>query len=150
MMEAELVSETLVFDLALMQLYVRENFITLIHRSSFKSYIMHPSYNLEDQHADLHHHENLNFTKYHHHRRYFLTISLSCDHHWHQAINLFTLGNVAEQVSPQKRLHGGAVFVESIPKTLSGKILRRELRKSKLWSFRNTIICAKYQLFHYM
>ncbi|KAJ9580127.1 hypothetical protein L9F63_004200 [Diploptera punctata] len=42
---------------------------------------------------------------------------------------------VAEQVSPQKRLHGGVEFVKSIPKTPSGKILRRELKlmlKSKL------------------
>jgi acyl-coenzyme A synthetase/AMP-(fatty) acid ligase len=46
-----------------------------------------------------------------------------------------TLGNVAGQVSPQKKLRGGVMFVESIPKTNSGKILRRELKtmlKSKL------------------
>ncbi|PNF29545.1 Luciferin 4-monooxygenase [Cryptotermes secundus] len=42
---------------------------------------------------------------------------------------------VADHVSPQKRLRGGVLFVESIPKTSSGKILRRELRimlKSKM------------------
>uniref|UniRef100_A0A182R867 Luciferin 4-monooxygenase n=1 Tax=Anopheles funestus TaxID=62324 RepID=A0A182R867_ANOFN len=45
---------------------------------------------------------------------------------------------VAGKVSEQKRLHGGVRFVETIPKTASGKILRRELRdlvkntKSKL------------------
>ncbi|CAG2057288.1 unnamed protein product, partial [Timema podura] len=42
---------------------------------------------------------------------------------------------VAGQVSPHKKLRGGVTFVDSIPKTSSGKILRRELRdstKSKL------------------
>jgi hypothetical protein len=37
-METELDSETLVFDLALMQLNARENFITLIRHESLKSY----------------------------------------------------------------------------------------------------------------
>ncbi|CAG9761517.1 unnamed protein product [Ceutorhynchus assimilis] len=35
---------------------------------------------------------------------------------------------VADVVSPQKRLTGGVIFVESIPKNQTGKILRRELR----------------------
>ncbi|XP_050085376.1 uncharacterized protein LOC126571137 [Anopheles aquasalis] len=35
---------------------------------------------------------------------------------------------VAERTSPAKRLHGGVRFVEEIPKNVSGKILRRELR----------------------
>nr|CAD7392266.1 unnamed protein product [Timema cristinae] len=42
---------------------------------------------------------------------------------------------VEGQVSPHKKLRGGVTFVDSIPKTSSGKILRRELRsfsKSKL------------------
>jgi len=42
---------------------------------------------------------------------------------------------VAGQVSPQKRLRGGVVFVQSIPRTDSGKLLRRKLKlmlKSKL------------------
>ncbi|XP_058118404.1 uncharacterized protein LOC131288319 [Anopheles ziemanni] len=45
---------------------------------------------------------------------------------------------VAERTSPAKRLHGGVRFVSEIPKNVSGKILRRELRamlnrpKSKL------------------
>ncbi|XP_055616636.1 uncharacterized protein LOC129762426 [Toxorhynchites rutilus septentrionalis] len=45
---------------------------------------------------------------------------------------------VAERTSPAKRLHGGVRFLSEIPKNLSGKILRRELRamlqnpKSKL------------------
>ena len=42
---------------------------------------------------------------------------------------------VNERVSSHKRLRGGVRFVESIPRTASGKILRRELRdaiKSKL------------------
>ncbi|XP_065091160.1 luciferin 4-monooxygenase-like [Ochlerotatus camptorhynchus] len=36
---------------------------------------------------------------------------------------------VAEQVSPQKKLHGGVRFIDAIPKTPTGKILRRELRE---------------------
>ncbi|CAG9863045.1 unnamed protein product [Phyllotreta striolata] len=36
---------------------------------------------------------------------------------------------VNKKVSPHKRLRGGVVFVNAIPKNPSGKILRRELRK---------------------
>nr|XP_032521112.1 4-coumarate--CoA ligase 1-like isoform X1 [Danaus plexippus plexippus] len=36
---------------------------------------------------------------------------------------------VAKKVSPAKRLRGGVIFVDEIPKNQSGKILRRELRK---------------------
>lgn len=36
---------------------------------------------------------------------------------------------VGKQVSPPKRLHGGVRFIDEIPKNLSGKILRRELRE---------------------
>lgn len=36
---------------------------------------------------------------------------------------------VADIVSPQKRLTGGVIFVDSIPKNQTGKILRRELRE---------------------
>lgn len=42
---------------------------------------------------------------------------------------------VLEQVSSHKKLRGGVKFVTDIPKTASGKILRRVLRnmiKSKL------------------
>ena len=35
---------------------------------------------------------------------------------------------VAERVSPHKRLRGGVEVIEQIPKTASGKILKRELR----------------------
>ena len=35
---------------------------------------------------------------------------------------------VREQVAPHKRLDGGIAFVEAIPKSASGKILRRVLR----------------------
>lgn len=35
---------------------------------------------------------------------------------------------VADRSSPAKRLHGGVIFIDAIPKNPSGKILRRELR----------------------
>ena len=34
---------------------------------------------------------------------------------------------VSERVAPHKKIRGGVVFVDSIPKTASGKILRREV-----------------------
>lgn len=36
---------------------------------------------------------------------------------------------VSKKTSPAKRLHGGVIFVDEIPKNPSGKILRRELRE---------------------
>lgn len=36
---------------------------------------------------------------------------------------------VAERASRAKRLHGGVIYVDEIPKNPSGKILRRELRE---------------------
>ena len=36
---------------------------------------------------------------------------------------------VADKVSSYKKLRGGVEFLEQIPKTASGKILKRELRK---------------------
>lgn len=36
---------------------------------------------------------------------------------------------VAQRVSPHKKLRGGVEFIEQIPKTASGKILKRELKK---------------------
>uniref|UniRef100_A0A182T271 Luciferin 4-monooxygenase n=1 Tax=Anopheles maculatus TaxID=74869 RepID=A0A182T271_9DIPT len=36
---------------------------------------------------------------------------------------------VAERASAAKRLHGGVRFIDAIPKNLSGKVLRRELRE---------------------
>ncbi|KAI6009855.1 AMP binding protein [Pisolithus marmoratus] len=36
---------------------------------------------------------------------------------------------VASRVAPHKKLRGGIVFVEQVPKSASGKILRRELRE---------------------
>jgi acyl-coenzyme A synthetase/AMP-(fatty) acid ligase len=35
---------------------------------------------------------------------------------------------VADQLAPYKRLRGGVVFVDELPKNALGKILRRELR----------------------
>jgi len=34
----------------------------------------------------------------------------------------------ADKVAPFKKLRGGVVFVSSIPKTASGKILRRDIK----------------------
>lgn len=47
---------------------------------------------------------------------------------------VYTLFVSADKVSPHKRLRGGVIFVDSIPKTATGKIMRRELKniKSKL------------------
>ncbi|EDO46392.1 predicted protein [Nematostella vectensis] len=39
---------------------------------------------------------------------------------------------VSENISPQKRLRGGVEIVDSIPKTPSGKILRRQLREQEV------------------
>jgi len=36
---------------------------------------------------------------------------------------------VAKQVSNSKRLRGGVIFIEAIPKSPSGKILRKDLRE---------------------
>lgn len=41
------------------------------------------------------------------------------------------LRHVAERLAKYKQLSGGIVFVESLPKTASGKYLKRELRD--LW-----------------
>nr|CAH0113094.1 unnamed protein product [Daphnia galeata] len=38
---------------------------------------------------------------------------------------------VADQVSAHKRLRGGVIFVDSIPKTATGKIMRRQLKSVK-------------------
>jgi 4-coumarate--CoA ligase len=35
---------------------------------------------------------------------------------------------VKQQVAPHKRIDGGIVFVDTVPKSASGKILRRVLR----------------------
>jgi len=39
---------------------------------------------------------------------------------------------VAENVAPHKKLRGGAKFVGKIPKSASGKILRKDLRKREI------------------
>lgn len=36
---------------------------------------------------------------------------------------------VASKVGPHKKLRGGVEFLDEIPKSASGKILRRELRQ---------------------
>jgi acyl-coenzyme A synthetase/AMP-(fatty) acid ligase len=35
----------------------------------------------------------------------------------------------SDKVSAHKRLRGGVVFIKAVPKTATGKILRRELKK---------------------
>ena len=37
---------------------------------------------------------------------------------------------VAEKVAKYKQLKGGVVFVETLPRSLAGKLLRKELRKA--------------------
>lgn len=52
-----------------------------------------------------------------------------------QVTNQEIIKYVEERVSPEKRLRGGVVFIDSIPRTPSGKIIRRQLKnltKSKL------------------
>ncbi|KAG7297917.1 hypothetical protein JYU34_018672 [Plutella xylostella] len=46
---------------------------------------------------------------------------------------------IAEKVSPAKRLRGGVIFVEEIPKNPSGKILRRELKKLLLTKLKSKL-----------
>lgn len=48
-----------------------------------------------------------------------------------------TVGDwIAGQVAPHKRLRGGIIVIESIPKSPSGKILRKDLREraAKEWA----------------
>ena len=39
---------------------------------------------------------------------------------------------VAGKVAPHKKLRGGVEFIDKIPKSASGKILRKDLRKKEL------------------
>ena len=39
---------------------------------------------------------------------------------------------VAEKVAPHKKLRGGVEFIDKIPKSASGKILRKDLRKREI------------------
>jgi 4-coumarate--CoA ligase len=39
---------------------------------------------------------------------------------------------IAERVAPYKKLRGGVLFIDAIPKSPSGKILRRELKDNAL------------------
>jgi 4-coumarate--CoA ligase len=43
---------------------------------------------------------------------------------------------IRERVNPYKRLRGGVVFTDVIPKSPSGKILRRELKDLALKEFK--------------
>jgi 4-coumarate--CoA ligase len=43
---------------------------------------------------------------------------------------------IRERVNPYKRLRGGVVFIDVIPKSPSGKILRRELKELALKEFK--------------
>jgi acyl-coenzyme A synthetase/AMP-(fatty) acid ligase len=46
------------------------------------------------------------------------------------------IGWIRERVNPYKRLRGGVVFIDIIPKSPSGKILRRELKELALQEFK--------------
>jgi acyl-coenzyme A synthetase/AMP-(fatty) acid ligase len=50
---------------------------------------------------------------------------------------------VAQRVASHKRLRGGVVMVDAIPKSPSGKILRKELRKRAAEEFKDTPRPAK-------
>jgi 4-coumarate--CoA ligase len=39
---------------------------------------------------------------------------------------------IADRVAPYKKLRGGVIFIDAIPKSPSGKILRRELKDKAL------------------
>jgi 4-coumarate--CoA ligase len=41
-----------------------------------------------------------------------------------------------ERVNPYKRLRGGVVFIDRIPKSPSGKILRRELKDAAIQEYK--------------
>ena len=41
------------------------------------------------------------------------------------------LDGVAAKVAHYKKLRGGVVFVDTLPRSLAGKLLRKELRKNK-------------------
>jgi 4-coumarate--CoA ligase len=43
---------------------------------------------------------------------------------------------IAERVNPYKKLRGGVVFIDVVPKSPSGKILRRELKEKALKDFK--------------
>lgn len=44
-------------------------------------------------------------------------------------IHFFLFFYFSDQVSSHKRLRGGVFFIDVIPKTATGKIMRRELKK---------------------
>jgi 4-coumarate--CoA ligase len=46
----------------------------------------------------------------------------------HQTVEKDIAKFVDAQVAPHKRLKGGVVFIDAIPKSNTGKILRRELK----------------------
>jgi 4-coumarate--CoA ligase len=43
---------------------------------------------------------------------------------------------IRDRVNPYKRLRGGVIFIDAIPKSPSGKILRRELKDAALKEFK--------------
>lgn len=55
-----------------------------------------------------------------------------------QQINLIFIYLLLGKVSPQKKLRGGVIFINEIPKNASGKILRKELRR-QLANYKNLI-----------
>lgn len=71
---------------------------------------------------DMHVHCNVKFT----------TLSIAAPRSYRLSVTFieFNCVSISGQVSPYKRLSGGVWFVNFIPKTTTGKINRRELRKS--------------------
>ena len=46
---------------------------------------------------------------------------------------------IEERVAPHKNLRGGVEFIDKIPRSLSGKILRRELKEKVTAAFLNVV-----------
>jgi len=50
---------------------------------------------------------------------------------------------LSEHVAPYKKLRGGVAFIDEIPKSASGKILRKELQKIEQTNRHTEILASK-------